>query len=180
MKKQPIAVAVIIAVANVAFSGCGKPSTTPAPATHPAAQASSRPDGPSTMEPVLSAWQTGDRSAAIKLFVEADWTTRPLFAAGSTMGLSEKQFGALSREQQTKTSAELLEQSKGLKELVAAVRQAGRDAAAKRDIAQARNCFAAIQQCGEALDTPESTGLINLVGRAFKKSAETELAALGQ
>ena len=132
------------------------------------------------MEPILAGWQAGNKAAAIKLFSETDWAKRPLFAAGSTLALSEKQFVALPRDQQTSASTELLQQGKILRELVAAVRQAGLDAAAQRDIAQARNYFAAIQQCGEALDGPEATALVNLLGRAFQKLAEAELAKLGQ
>jgi hypothetical protein len=59
--------------------------------------------------------------------------------------------------------------------LAAAVAQAGRDAAAKGDAEQARKYFLSLKQCGTALDRPDSLSLVQLVGRAFKKMADTEL-----
>ena len=60
------------------------------------------------------------------------------------------------------------------KKLAAAVAQAGRDAASKGDTAQARKYFTSLKECGTALDSPECLSMVQLVGKAFKKMADTE------
>ena len=65
-----------------------------------------------------------------------------------------------------------------LKQLAAAVAQAGRDAAAKGDVAQARKHFTALRECGAALDTSDSLAIVRLVGQGMKKRAETEMSKL--
>ena len=132
------------------------------------------------MEPILTAVQQGDTASAVGMFLEADWTTRPLFTPGSTLALSEKQYVALTREQQAAASTELPKQSTVLKGLATAVGQAGQAAVAKQEIALARRYFTSLQQYGEALAGPESTALIKLVGQAIKKRGDAELAKLGQ
>jgi hypothetical protein len=127
----------------------------------------------------MTAWQPGDKSAAITSFLEADWSARPLFASGSTLNLSEDQFKALSNADRQAKSNEMLPQISDLKQLAAAVAQAGRDAASKGDAAQARKCFTALKQCGLALDSPDRLTLVQMVGKAFKKLAGTELAKVG-
>ena len=113
------------------------------------------------------------------MFLEADWKSRPLFAADTLPGLTEKQFAALPREEMESGSKELLEKSKSIREVVSAVLQSGRDAAAKQDVALARRHFIALQDCGEAFDGEETLGIFKLLGRAFKKQAATELGSLG-
>ena len=110
----------------------------------------------------MTAWQQGDKTAAVTSFVETDWSARPLFASDSVLSLSEDQFKALSNWQSKKT--EMTPQVESLKQLAAAVAQAGRDAAAKGDAAQARKHFAALKECGAALDNPDSLALVRVVG----------------
>jgi hypothetical protein len=125
----------------------------------------------------MTAWQQGDKTAAVTSFVETDWSGRPLFASGSALSLTEEQFKALSNPDRQTKSSEMLPQIDSLKRLAAAVAQAGQDAAAKGDAAQARKHFAALKECGAALDTSD-LALVRLVGQGMTKRAETEMLKL--
>jgi hypothetical protein len=154
--------------------GCGKKSpgssTTPPPAQ--ADVASSSP----VAQPALTAWQQGDKAAAVSSFLAADWSGRPLFAPGSALSLTEDKFKSLSEtDQQAKVSREMVPQLDSFKQLSAAVTQAGRDAAAKGDVTQARKCFTSLKQFGTALDSPDYTRIVQLVGQAFQKMADKDL-----
>ncbi len=124
----------------------------------------------------MTAWQQGDIPKAVSSFVETDWSSRPLFAAVSTLSLTEDQFKALSDAERQAKSAEMMSQVESLKKLGLAVAQAGRDAAAKGDTAQARKYFTSLKQCGTALESPDCLSLVQIVGKSFKKLADTELA----
>ncbi len=69
---------------------------------------------------------------------------------------------------------ERLAKIKELKEVAAAVVQAGRAAADKRDLPLARKHFNSVRQFGAALDGPDSMVLVTLVGQAVKKIADKE------
>jgi hypothetical protein len=163
----------LAAVFAAALIGCGKKSneaTTPSAAGGTATPAA---------EPILTAWQQGNQSAAVSSFVEADWSKRPLFTPGSTLSLSEGQFLALSMSEREEKSKEMLPQLSELKSLANAVVQAGHEAAARNDAALARKHFTALQQFGAAIDTEESMQIVRLVGRAVKKLGDDALAKLG-
>jgi hypothetical protein len=130
------------------------------------------------MQSILTAWQQGDQSAAIRRFVATDWSARPLFANGSTLSLSEAQFQALPAAEQDAKSKDIVAQTSVMRELAKAVVQAGRDAAGKNDVAQARKYFTSVKQYGAALDNPDSLKIVELVGRAIKQLAESELSKL--
>ena len=117
-----------------------------------------------------------EKAAAVTSFVGTDWSSRPLFASGSTLSLSEDQFKSLPDWERRRS--EMRPQIDSLKQLAAAVAQAGRDAAAKGDVAQARKHFAALRECGAALDTSDSLAMVRLVGQGMKKRAETEMSKL--
>jgi hypothetical protein len=129
---------------------------------------------------LLTVWQQGDKSGAVSRFLETDWSARPLFTPGSTLGITETQFRALPAADRDLKAKEMMPQLVYLKQLAWAVEQTGIDAAAKKDFAQARKYFTSLKQCGDALDGPDSLALLKLVGQAFKKRANTELAKLGQ
>ena len=74
----------------------------------------------------------------------------------------------------------MMAQIASLKQLAQAVVQAGHDAASKGDTTQARNCFTAVRQCGMALEGPDCMQLVQLVGKAFEKMADSELAKIAQ
>ena len=128
----------------------------------------------------MTAWQEGDRSKALGSFIEADWSTRQLFAPGSALSLSEDQFKSLSADDRQAKSADMISQLDSFKRLSAAVAQAGREAAGSGDTAQARKYFTSLKQCGTALDSPDCLRLVQLVGQGFKKRADTELAKIAQ
>ena len=127
----------------------------------------------------MTAWAQGDKAAAVSGFVETDWKSGPLFPASSALSLTEAEFKTLAAAERLSKSKEMLPQIGALKQLAAAVAQAGRDAAANGDAARARQCFSSLQECGVALDTPSALALVQLVGRGIKKMAETELSRLG-
>lgn len=160
----------VLAVSILA-AGCGKQPV--APSSAPSATA------PVTQS-ATTAWQQGDKTTAISSFVETDWSSRPLFASSSPLSLTEDQFKALSDAERPAKSGEMFSQLDSLKQLAAAVAQAGRDAASKGNVAQARKYLASLKQCGAALDTSNSLALVRLVGQGMKKRADTEMSTLAQ
>ncbi len=164
-----------VMAATILIAGCGKksPSSSATPPPEQAAVASSPPAA-------LTAWQQGDKAAAVSSFLAADWSARPLFAADSSLSLSESQFKALSDAERQAKSTDMMSQIASLKQLAQAVVQAGHDAASKGDTTQARKCFTSLKQCATALESPECIQLVQHVGKAFVKMADTELAKIGQ
>jgi hypothetical protein len=103
-----------------------------------------------------------------------------LFASDSTLSLSEDQFKALSAGERQSRGTELTAQVEAFRRLASAVAEAGRDAAAKGDTAQARKYFTSLQQCGTALESSNCLAIVQLVGKAVRKMGETEMAKVGQ
>ena len=159
--------AIITVLAATLLAGCGKKPVSPSSPPSRAAPVT---------QPAMTAWQQGDKTGAVSSFVETDWSGRPLFPSDSTLSLTEDQFKALSNWQSKKS--EMMPQVESLKQLAATVAQAGRDAAAKGDAAQARKHFAALKECGAALDTSDSLALVRLIGQGMKKRADTEMSKL--
>ena len=177
IKIQTISVAVAF---SILIAGCDKKNVSieapPSPSNEPTnATSAVTPVAQSAMD----AWQLGDRSTAVSNYLTADWSARPLFAAGSALSFTEDQFKSLSEADRQVKSGEMITQVESLKRLAAAVAQAGRDAAAKGDSAQARKHFTSLKQCGTALDSPDCLSLVQLVGKGLKKTADSELAKVG-
>jgi hypothetical protein len=156
------------------------PNAPPPPPPPVTGQQESATDATPVMEPVMIAWQKGDKSTAVNRFVEANWSARPLFAPGTIFSLSESQFTALSSSDRNTKANDAINQVGELKQLARAVAQAGRDAAMKNDSAQARKCFNSLKQCGEALDGPDSLLLARQLGKALKTMAGEELEKIKQ
>ena len=170
------------ALISASLSGCSKKSeaTSAAPPTASTPGEQSTPGTSTAPVPsVLAAWVTGDQPSSVQKFVETDWTARPLFAPGSTLGLPEAKFKTLSAAEREAKFTEVVPQTTALKALARAVIQAGREAAAKKDAVQARKCFVSLRQCGEALDTLETLTSVKFIGQGMKRMAETELTKLG-
>jgi hypothetical protein len=183
-----------VMAASVLLGGCGKKNGLSVSSTSPAkAQTETDASSPATFtqtqahvaaspvtQPVLTAWQEGDKSAAISRFLNADWSARPIFAAGMVLSLNEAQFKALPDADRQLKSDEMMAQLDLMKQLAAAVAQAGRDAVAQSAAAQARKCFTSLKQFGTALDSADRLQLVQIVGRVSKKMADNELAKMGQ
>jgi predicted small lipoprotein YifL len=165
----------VIMAATILIAGCGKKSPSSS-ATPPPAQTDASP----AARPALTAWQQGDKATAVSSFLAADWSARPLFAADSSLSLSESQFKALSDAERQAKSSDMMSQIDSLKQLAQAVVQAGHDATSKGDATQARKCFTSLKQCGTALESPDCMQLVQLVGKAFVKMSDTELTKIGQ
>jgi hypothetical protein len=176
MKKKTIGG---IMAAAVLLAGCGKMNDSSVNSSVPAKQQDTRATA-GILQPALTVWQQGDQSGAIRLFLEADWSSRPLFTPGSPLNLSEKQFGSLPAADRGTKAQEISTELGVLKHLLAAVTKAGLDAAAKQDVSTVRKDFTSLKQCGEALDRPDSLAIVKLVGHKLKENAEVELAKLGQ
>ncbi len=164
--------------ATIMIAGCGKKSPSSS-ATPPPAQAEALSSSPAA-QPALTAWQQGDKAVAVSNFLAADWSARPLFTADSPLSLTESQFAALSDAERQAKSSDMMSQMASLKQLAQAVVQAGHDAASKGDATQARKYFTSLKQCGTALESPDCMQLVQLVGKAFGKMADSELAKIGQ
>ncbi|MGD0744904.1 MAG: hypothetical protein ABSA45_07100 [Verrucomicrobiota bacterium] len=170
-----------VMAATVLLAGCGKKnSSSGSSATPPTAQADAASSSSPVAQPALTAWQQGDKATAVNSFVAADWSARPLFTPSSPLTLSDNQFKELSETDREAKAREIYAQLGSFKLLAAAVRQAGLDAASKGDTAQARKYFTSLKQCGTALDSPDCCDVVRIVGRAFKRMADTELAEIGQ
>ena len=160
---------ITVLATSLLLVGCGKQSALPS-------------STPSTVAPVtqsvMTAWQQGDKTAAVAGFVETDWSARPLFASDSMLSLSEDKFKALSNSERQAKSSKMFQQIDSLKRLAAAVAQAGQDAAAKGDTAQARKHLTSLREFGSAIDTSNSLALLRLVGQAEKKRADREMSKL--
>ena len=156
---------------SVTLVGCSKKSSPPG---------SRLSAGPPVAHAVLAAWQQGDRSGAISNFVQTDWRNRPLFASSYVLSLTEDQYKALSNSEREARSREITSQISSLKQLAQAVMQAGRDAAAKGDTAQARKYFTSLQDFGAAVGGSDSMLIVQLVGKAIRKMGDTELAKVQQ
>lgn len=161
----------IVTCLSAGFIGCGKSSAPPS-ATSPTRQ------GTPATAPILTAWQQGDQAAAVRAFVETDWSARPLFEPGSTLALTEQQYAALPAAQRALDEPKMLATMRALKEVAPAVAQAGRDALAKGDMAQARKHFSSLQKCGTAFSSADCLNLLQIHGKAFTWMADTELAIL--
>jgi hypothetical protein len=177
MKIQTIGT--IMAV-TILLAGCGKQNTSSGTSPSSAKEQTSTASAAPVAQAAMLAWQHGDKSTAVSKFLDADWSARPLFPPDSPLSLTEAQFQSLSNTDRQAKSNEMLPQVSALKALAAAVAQAGRDAASKGDSAQAQKCFASLKRCGTALSSPDCLSLVQLVGKAFNKMADTEVATLGK
>ena len=173
MNRYRLRVLAIVTCLSAGLIGCGKPNAPPS-ATSPTRQ------GTPATAPILTAWQQGDQSAAVRAFLETDWTARPLFEPGSTLALTEQQYAALPAAKRALDEPKMLATTRALKEVAAAVAQAGRDALAKGDTAQARTHFSSLKNCGTAFSGPDCLSLLQIHGKAFTRMADTELAKLPQ
>ena len=161
MKNTILRTAVSFALIGIGLTGCGRKGGTP-PAT----------------QSVLTAWQQGDKPAAVRCFVEADWNARPLFAPGSTLSLTEEQFMSLTSSDRDAKMKDVLAQVNAMRELANTVMQAGRDAAGKKDVVQARKYFASVKEYGVALNSSDTLALVKIIGKAIKGMADVELSKL--
>lgn len=175
MHFQPLTITVL--TLGLALVGCRKQAVTAATSA-PVAQ------------PALAAWQQGDRAGAVSSFITADWSAGPLFAPDSILSLTEAEFSGRVRPVTMPgfvmtggieaVRVQMTKELATMKQLAAAVAQAGRDAAATNDVALARKHFTSLQQFAAALDTTNSLSILRLDGQAIKKRAERELATLPQ
>ena len=165
---------------SILLAGCGKKSAPPAPRPSSVVEPTNPDSSPQTAaQQALTAWQHGDEPGAVSQFLKVDWTARPLFDSSSPLGWSEDRFHALPPEDRAAAAQQIGDQLGTLKRLLAAVTNAGRDAEAKSDVATARQCFTSLKQCGAALDRPEFSDLVKLVGQKVEKNADAELTKLG-
>jgi major membrane immunogen (membrane-anchored lipoprotein) len=172
-----IAIITGVMAATFLMTGCGKKSPSSS-ITLPSTKADA---GSSTVALItLKAWEQGDKARAISGFLAADWSALPLFAPGSTLGLTEGQFKTLSDSDREAESREMTGQLASLKQLAAAAEQAGLDAVSKGDAPLARKYFISVKQFGDALESSDSMLIVQLVGKGIEKRGETELAKIRQ
>ena len=135
-------------------------------------------DGPPALPALLAVWKQGDTPAAVRRFVETDWTAARLFPADSVLSLGEKGFSALPASELEAKGAEMHAVIQDLRNLVRAVEETGLDAARHQDARQARACFESMRTFGRALDAPEGLLLVRMAGQAIEKKAAKHLATL--
>ena len=166
--------------ASILMAACSKKLPGSSHAPPPPAQANTEQFMPVT-QPAMRAWQQGDTATAVKIFVATDWNGRPLFEGGSALNLSQDQFKALPAGDGTAKAEAIITQISCVKQLSDAVAQAGLDAAAKGDEAQAREHFTSLRQFGLALQNPNNPGLVlSVYGKGMENKANAGLAKIGQ
>jgi hypothetical protein len=167
-------------VATILLAACGKQSPGSSATPTAPAQANAEQLLPVT-QPAMRAWQQGGKAKALKIFVATDWNGRPLFEAGSALNLSQDQFKALPAGDSTAKAQAIITQISCVKQLSDAVAQAGLDAAAKGDVAQAREYFTSLRQFGLALQSPDNPGFVlSTYGKGIENKANAGLAKIGQ
>jgi hypothetical protein len=183
MNKKTLATLAAFALIGVSLTGCSQQTDSSGNSPPPKGQQDITAATTPVIQPALTAWQQGDKATAVSRFLETDWSARPLFKPGSTLSMSEEQFKSLAETDASAAiakSSEITAQVGELRQLALAVAEAGRAAAAKKDVAQAVKAFTALKQFSEALDRPESPTIVQLTGRLLKKRADGELAKLKQ
>ncbi len=135
-------------------------------------------DGPPAFSTSLALWKQGDKSAAVRRFVETDWTGGRLFPADSVLSLGENDFAALSASDREAKGAEMHAMIEDIRNLARAVDETGVNAATDQDAQQARACFESLRNFGRALDAPQGLLLVRLAGQAIEKKAAKHLASL--
>ena len=159
--------------------GCGKPATEqgqqPVKATGSKTLSGSvRP----VMDSVIAVWQKGDKAMAVKLFVDSDWSKRPMFGAESVMNLTERQLQSSSPSKVQAIGGESVREMQAWSDLGHAVIQAGRERAKLKDFDQAQTIFNSLKHCGEAIEGLDTLKIVQLTGKAFRKMADSELSAV--
>lgn len=171
----------VVTAASILLVGCSEQSSSSNEAAPLAnEQGSANPVAVPVLQPAMTAWQQGDKSAAVSKFLAADWSARPLFPASSPLGLSADQIKALSAAEKEAKAGQMASEVGSLNALLVAAMQAGDDAAAKGDTTQARKYFTALQQCGAVLASPQYPIIVQPIGQAFEARAKAKLAKMGQ
>lgn len=188
--KSPLHICKLLLVLSIVVltTSCGKKGTETKAPGREAAQA----PGSISAESAIAAFKQGDRAGAVEKFVRVDWTRRPLFPADSLLNLSEEQFKEkilairqaarpgtvpLSKEEQ-ELADKLMNEIRTLKELVRAVADEAKAAAARGDRSTAQRYYTAIRNCGQALQSQEFTQMVQLAGKGFVKLADEGLKGL--
>lgn len=94
------------------------------------------------------------------------------------MSLTEEQFMSLTSSDRDAKMKDVLAQVNAMRELANTVMQAGRDAAGKKDVVQARKYFASVKEYGVALNSSDTLALVKIIGKAIKGMADVELSKL--
>jgi hypothetical protein len=107
----------------------------------------------------------------VKAFLAADFSRRPLFAAGSPLNLKEAELADLPAAARDRAMKETTARLQELKQLARAVADRGKEALARGEKDQARKIYGQLGKCGAALDDAESLMIVRLVGQAVRKLA---------
>lgn len=134
-------------------------------------------DGAPAFSEPLALWKQGDGPAAVRRFVETNWSGGRIFPADSVLVLRETDFAALSAFERETKGAELRATVDELRDLARAVEETGL-AAGNQDPRQARACFESLRGFGRALDAPQGLLLVRMVGQAIEKKAVGHLVTL--
>jgi len=147
--------------------------------SQPPSRAVAQKSNPTPLEQALSKCRQGDKAGAVEQFLKIDWKAGPAFSPKSPLSVREKDLPAMSAPDREKLLADVLAMLKDLKQLASAVKEKG-VAAAATDQELARRCFAKLDRCGTALDSPESLKILQLTARSLRKMAAVEAAKLGK
>lgn len=177
MKKHRFEILAIITCLSAGLIGCDRSGSSPT-RTSPSTPVRDSGNRLPVAAGILSAWQNGDQATAVRAFVAADWAARPLFDPASVLALTEQQYAALPAGKRATDEPKMLAEARALKELAAAVTQAGRDALAKGNKDEARKHFNSVKECGTALAAPDRISLLQVHGKAMRRIADTELAQI--
>jgi hypothetical protein len=148
------------------------------PASGDAAAQPTFPVSTPVLQPILTVFQEGHTAQAVDLFIQANWSGRPIFPSKMALGLTDAQFKAIPEGERKLRTDEMLAQLDLMKQLATAVSNAGDEAAAKGDALRARQGYESLKRFGAALDDPKAQQLLRMVGQVSKRMAEHGLARL--
>lgn len=169
--------------AAILLSACGKKAAAPAsgaqsPGASAPSEAASSSSAMPVSEPAISAMGEGNTDAAVRDFVNADWSARPLFTTGSSLNLSEAQFEAIPQAEREKNHEDVSGVINALRQTATATVRAAHEAAAKGDKETARKYLEAVKNCGQALDKPDRLNVLIILGQSMQRDADRELSHL--
>ncbi len=162
------------------------PTTKPEPSA-PVARSSPQASNPIVRAPssqtpvyfgeVLFTWNTGNKDAAVRQFLQMHWQDSVVFQGIPVLTMLEQQFSALADAQRDPISQQAQQMSTTIRDIAKAAISSGDAAAASGDAAGAKASFEAVQQFGQALAAPEHLLIIQLAGKAAVKLAQDKLPA---
>lgn len=132
-----------------------------------------------SLETALEYWSQDEQETAMNEFLSINWKVPPTFSESSVLSLKQKQFTALSMDEQLLKGREIKDVAFAIMELGQYVYDAGRSHLAEKKYMVAERNFNGVYNFAEfLLSDPESLDALQKSGTGLKRTALTGLVAL--